>query len=105
MTQPYSCHSNLRQEPQLEDHTALLRDEVFNVIPGTVNIQCGIASRRKKDKTGSEFNDDEVFHLSQVPDMPTVDSGHGHKVTFRESSCKTRVSIIYTPLAPSASIL
>ena len=39
VVQTCSCHSDIRQE-QLEDHAALLRDEVFNCIPGTVNMQC-----------------------------------------------------------------
>ena len=32
MAQTYSSHSKLRQEQQLEDCAALLRDEIFNVI-------------------------------------------------------------------------
>ena len=34
-------------------------------------------------KSGSNFSDDEAFHLPQVPGMPIAGSGHGHKVTFR----------------------
>ena len=34
----YESHPWLRQEQPLEKHAALLRDEVFSVIPGTVNM-------------------------------------------------------------------
>ena len=44
----YDSHYRARQEQQLEDHAALLRDEVFNVVPGTVNMQCGTASKKRK---------------------------------------------------------
>ena len=33
--------------------------------------------------SGSDYSDDEVFQLPQVPDTPITGSGHGHKVTFR----------------------
>ena len=79
----YSCHSKARQEQQLDDHAALLRDEIFNIIPVTVNMQHGTASKNRKVKSGSDYSDDEVFHLPQVPDMPIAGSSHGHKVTFR----------------------
>ena len=81
--QMYSCHSGLRQEQPLETCAALLRDEIFNVIIGTVNTQHGTASCIRKMKSGSDFSDDGVFHLPQVPDTPIAHSGHGHKVTFR----------------------
>ena len=38
-----SC-SRLRHEQLLEHCAALLRDEIFNIILGTVNIQCNSAS-------------------------------------------------------------
>ena len=83
VTQTYNCHSKLRWEQPLEDGAALLKNEVFNVIPGTVNTQCGNASHTRKIKSGSDFGDDEVFHLPQVPDKPIAGSGHVCKVTFR----------------------
>ena len=43
MAKTYKSHSRAKQEQQLEDHAALLRDEVINVIPGTVNMQHGTA--------------------------------------------------------------
>ena len=79
----YSSHPKSRQEQQLEDHAALLRDEIFNVILGTVNMQHGTASKNKKKKSGSDYSDDEVFHLPQVPDMPIAGSSHGYKVTLK----------------------
>ena len=35
----YPSHSRTKQEQQLEDCAALLMEEVFSVIPGTVNMQ------------------------------------------------------------------
>ena len=40
----FSDHSRFRQEQPMKHHAALLRDEVFNVIPVTVNMQHGTAS-------------------------------------------------------------
>ena len=96
MAQMYSPHSKLRLGQPLEEHSALLRDEVFNVIPGTVNTQCGTATHAKKMKSDSDFSDDEVFHLPQLPDMPIAGSGHGHKVTFRSPVVRPR-SVSSTP--------
>ena len=83
VAQAYSSHFKSRQEQQLEDCAALLRDEIFCVVLGTVNKQHGSASKIRKNKSGSDYSDDEVFHLPQVPDMPIAGSGHWHKVTFR----------------------
>ena len=96
VAQTYSCHSKLRQEQPLEDHAALLRDEIFNVILGTVNTQHGTTSHTRKMKSGSDFGDDEVFHLPQVPDMSIAGSGHGHEVTFRSLVVRLR-SVSSTP--------
>ena len=62
-----------------------LRDEVFNVVPGTVNTKCGSASKRRKVRIGSKFSNDEAFQMPQVPDTPIEGSSHGQKVTFRSS--------------------
>ena len=78
-----SSLSKLRQEQQIEDHAVLLRDEIFSVIPGTVNTQHSTALYNRIVKSGIDFSDDEVFHLPQVPDMVIAGSSHGHKVTFR----------------------
>ena len=83
MAKTYNSHTTARQEQQLEDHAALLRDEVFNVIPGTVNMQCDIASKNRKVISGSDCSDNEVFQPPQVPDMPIAGSSHGQNVTFR----------------------
>ena len=86
------CISRLRQEHPLEECVIMLRDEVFRVIPGMVNMQHGTASRNRKIKSGSDLREDEVFgsyHLPQVPDMPIADSGHGHKVTIRNLVVRT----------------
>ena len=79
----YDSHYRARQEQQLEDHAALLREEVFNVIPGTVNMQHVTVSKSRKIRSGSEYSEDKVFQLPQVPDMPIAGSSHGQKVTFR----------------------
>ena len=75
----YDSHCRVKPEQQLEDHAALLRDEVFSVIPGTVNTQHGTASKNRRARDGSNYSENEVFQLPQVPDMPIA----GQKVTFR----------------------
>ena len=50
----YSGHLTLRWDPLLEDDAALLRDEVLNGIPGTINMQCGTASQSRV-KTWHEY--------------------------------------------------
>ena len=79
----YTRISRARQDQQLKDCAALLRDEVFSVIPCTVNVQHGTVSKNKKIRSGSEYSEDEVFQLPQVPDMPIAGSSHGQEVTFR----------------------
>ena len=83
VAQTYSHHSKVRWEHPLEDCAVLLRDEVFNVIPGTVNTQHGTAYHNRKVKSSSGFSNIEVFHPPRVPDMSIAGSSHGHKVTFR----------------------
>ena len=75
----YDSHGRVKSEQWLEDRAALLRDEVFGVIPGTVNTQRGTASKNRRTRNGSDYCDDEVFQLPQVPDMPIA----GQKVTIR----------------------
>ena len=75
----YDSHCRVKPEQWLEDHAALLRDEVFSVIPGTVNMQHGTASKNRKARDGSDYSENEVFQLPQVLDMPIA----GLKVTFR----------------------
>ena len=75
----YDSHCRVKPEQWLEDHAALLRDEVFGVVPGTVNTQHGTASKNRKARDGSNYSEDEVFQLPQVPDTPIT----GQKVTFR----------------------
>ena len=75
----YDSHCRVIPEQWLEDHAALLRDEVFSVIPGTVNMQHGTASKNRRARDGSNYSENEVFQLPQVPDMPIA----GQKVTFR----------------------
>ena len=91
-----SSHSELRQAKPLEKHAALLRDEIFNVIPGMVNTQCGAASKNRKTRSGSKLSDDEIFYLPQVPDTPLAGSGHGPRVTFRSPVVRPG-SVPFTP--------
>ena len=79
----YDSHWRVKPEQQLEDRAALLRDEVFSIVPGTVNTQHGTASKNRGVRDGSNYSEDEVFRLPQVPDMPIAGSSHGQKVTFR----------------------
>ena len=39
--------------------------------------------KSRKIRSGSNYSNDEVFQLPQVPDMPIAGSSHGQKVTFR----------------------
>ena len=72
-------HCRVKPEQWLEDRAALLRDEIFSVVPGTVNMQHGTTSKNRIARNGSDYSKDEVFQLPQVPDMPIA----GQKVTFR----------------------
>ena len=92
----YDSHCRVKPEQQLEDCAALLRDEVFSVVPGTVNIQCGTASKNRRARDGSNYSEDEVFQLPQVPDMPIAGSSHGQIVTFRSPVVRLR-SVSSTP--------
>ena len=47
-------------------------------------------------KYGSEYSDDEVFQLLQVPDTPIAGSSHGQKVTFGSPVVRLR-SVSSTP--------
>ena len=75
----YDSHCRVKPEQQLEDHAALLRDEIISVVPSTVNTQCGTASKNRRARDGSNYSENEVFQLPQVPDTPIA----GQKVTFR----------------------
>ena len=75
----YDSHCRVKPEQQLEDCAALLRDEIFSVVPGTVNMQHGTALKNRRARDGSDYSENEVFQLPQVPDTPIA----GQKVTFR----------------------
>ena len=79
----HDSHGRAKPEQQLEDCAALLRNEVFSVIPGTLNMQHGTASKNRKVRSCSNYSEDEVFQLHWVPDMPIAGNSHGQKVTFR----------------------
>ena len=66
----YDSHCRVKPEQQLEDHAALLRDEIFSVVPGTVNMQHGTALKNRRARDGSNYSENEVFQLPQVPDTP-----------------------------------
>ena len=81
-----------------------MRDEVFSVIPGTVNTQHGTASKNRKVRSGSNYSKDEVFQLTQVPDMPIAGSSHGQKVTFRspvvrQGSVSSTPHLVHQPVS------
>ena len=79
----YDSHCRAKPEQWLEDHAVLLRDEVFSVVPGTVNMQCDTALKNRKVRSDSNYSEDEVFQLPQVPDTPIAGSSHEQKGTFR----------------------
>ena len=79
--------SKTRQDWEIEMHAALLRDEVYNIAPGTVNVTQGDAQARKVDLKEA----DEIYNsqrLPQVPDMP-VAGGDMPSVTFKEPVSST----------------
>ena len=51
----YNCYLGLSWEQPLKVCATPLRDEVFNVIPGTINTQHGTASLTRKVKSGSDY--------------------------------------------------
>ena len=75
----HDSHGRTKPEQQLEDCATLLRDEAFSVIPGTVNMQHGTASKNRKVRSGSNYSEDEVFQLPGVPDTPIAGNSHGQK--------------------------
>ena len=77
-----NSHYRVKPEQQLEDRAALLRDEIFSIVLGTVNTQHGTASKNRRARDGSDYSKDEVFQLPQVSDTPIAGSSHGQKVTF-----------------------
>ena len=62
----YDSHCRAKPEQWLEDSAALLRDEVFSVIPGIVNMQHGTASKNRKVRSDSDYSKDEVFQLPRM---------------------------------------
>ena len=92
----YDSHGRAKPEQQLEDCAVLLRDEVFSIVPGTVNTQHGTASKKRKIRSGSNDSEDELFQLPQVPYMPIAGNSHGQKVTFRSPVVRPR-SVSSTP--------
>ena len=108
MAPSLKSHSALRQEEPLQCHAALLRNEVFNVILGTVNMQHGTASWAGKGKGGRTTSEYEVFnscYLPHISDTPIAGSGNGHRVTFRSLVTRSGVSVINTLFGPSACTL
>ena len=65
----YDSHGRAKPEQQLEDCAALLRDEVFSVVPGTVNTQHGNASKNRR-RNGNDYCEDEVFHYLRCQARP-----------------------------------
>ena len=53
----YDSHGRVKPEQQLEDCAALLRDEVFGIIPGTVNTQHGTALKNRRTRDGSNYSE------------------------------------------------
>ena len=101
MAQTYnSSHSELKQGQLLVKCAALLRDELFSVIQGTVNTQHGSASKNRKTRSGSELSEDDIFHLPQVPDILLAGSSHGPRVTVvRPGSISPTPHLVHQPVS------
>ena len=87
--------SKTSKDQEMETHAALLRDEVFNIVPGTVNVTRGGARARKVDmKVADEMYNSQ--RLPQVPDTPVA----GRRYAFSDFP---RTCVIYS-LCEAASI-
>ena len=76
--------SKISKDQEMEARATLLRDKVFNIVPGTVNVNRGGARARKVDmKVADEVYDSQ--RLPQVPDTPMVGGG----MTFPEHVSST----------------
>ena len=66
-------------------HAALVREAVFNTVPGTVNVRRGAAAQTPSitslEEGEADILDDMVDQLPQVPDTPIAGS---RKVWFME---------------------
>ena len=77
----YDSHGRAKPEQQLEDRAALLRDEIFSVVPGTVNTQHGTASKNRRTRNGSDYGEDEVRFknaLMHGSDKASLDHQRAH---------------------------
>ena len=87
--------SNSKWEQEVVTHAALLRDEVLNIVPGTVNVAQGGAWVRnvKSSEDGEGYNSQR---LPLVPDTP-VAGGCASLVTFGEHVVSKEVVVSSTP--------
>ena len=74
--------SKTRQDQEIKTHTALLRDDIFNIVPNTVNVTQEGAWARKVDLKES----DEVYNSQRLPQVSdTLMAGWGvPSVMFKE---------------------
>ena len=66
----YNSHYRTQQEQWLEDHAVLLRDEVFIVVPGTVNMQCGTASKIERSEVAASIVKMRYFNCLRCQTCP-----------------------------------
>ena len=79
--------SKTSKDQEIETCATLLRDEVFNIVPGTVDVTQGGARARKVDMKEA----DEMYNsqrLAQVPDT-LVAGGDMPSVNFPEPVSST----------------
>ena len=79
--------SKTSKDQEIKTCAALLRDEVFNIVPGTVNVTQGGAQARKVDLKEA----DEVYNSQRLPQVPDtlVAGGDIPSVTFKEPVSST----------------
>ena len=79
--------SKTSMDQEMETCAALLRDEVFNIVPGTVNVTQGGAGARKVDMKVA----DEMYNSQRLPQVPNtpVAGGDMPSVTFPEPVSST----------------
>ena len=79
--------SKTSKDWEIETHATLLSDEVFNIVPGNINVTQGKARARKVDMKEA----DEMYNSQRLPQVPDtlVAGGDMPSVTFPEPLSST----------------
>ena len=75
----YDSNGRAKPEQQLEDHAALLRGEVFSVIPGTAKMQHGTASKTERQEVAVMTVKMRYFNCLRCQTCPSQETAMGRK--------------------------